>query len=153
MLYIFFGGVAAVLGIDLLTKALFSDADFTIIKGLLSFEYRPNTGAAFSMFSGNVIWLILFTTVVLIVGLFLFFKFRNKNWFFNIACILIFGGALGNLWDRVFLGYVRDFIRFDFVEFAIFNFADICLNIGVALLIVWMIFFYGKAKQVHDAKN
>ena len=153
MIIVFVIGVAVVLGIDLITKAIFMGADFTVISGLLSFQYARNTGAAFSIFSDGVIWLILFTSLTLIVGLFLFWKYRNNNKLFNVACILIFGGALGNLYDRVFLGFVRDFIKLDFINFPIFNFADICLNIGVALLVVWMVFFYGRDRKVRDATN
>ena len=57
---------------------------------------------------------------------------------------MLVGGALGNLYDRIFLGYVRDFIKLDFMSFPVFNFADVFLNIGFALFAVWLIFIYAR---------
>ena len=140
-----------VLIIDLVTKAVWVDSFFVLIPGVINIHYIRNFGAAFGMMSGGVLLLIILTSIIIAVGLLGYFVFRNKSReqsrgkTFNIACGMILGGALGNLYDRVFLGYVRDFLKFDFMEFPIFNFADVFLNIGVGLLIFWMLFmFKGK---------
>lgn len=57
---------------------------------------------------------------------------------------LVFGGAVGNLIDRLFLGYVRDFIALDFINFPVFNIADMCLCAGVIVLLVFFLFLYPK---------
>ena len=149
MRFLFFGVAIAVLVIDLVTKTVFTDTAAVLIPNIISIQFTRNLGAAFSMFSGGGIWLIMFTSVVIGIGLFAYFRFKNQGLLFNIACALILGGAIGNLCDRIFLGSVRDFIQLDFINFPIFNFADIALNIGVALLVVWLIFIY---RSKDDAK-
>ncbi len=59
---------------------------------------------------------------------------------FTVSLCMIISGTIGNFIDRVLLGYVRDFLTFDFVNFAVFNFADVCLTVGVVLLIFDYIF-------------
>lgn len=143
MIFLFFGIAAAVFAFDLIFKAVLVGSSFKIIPGVLSVFWRSelNKGAAFSLFDGGGVWLVLFTVVILCIGLIVYFRLKNKDLLFNISCGLIFGGALGNLYDRIFLGGVRDFLKFDFISFPIFNFADACLNVGVALLVVWLLFF------------
>ena len=65
----------------------------------------------------------------------------------SIAIALALGGALGNLYDRVVLGYVIDMLDFCLIHFAVFNVADACVNIGIVLLAIWMVFFEEKDKQ------
>ena len=66
---------------------------------------------------------------------------------FGIATALIFGGAVGNLVDRINFQKVRDFIYLEFIRFPVFNVADICLTVGVILLGVYVVFFAGKGKN------
>ena len=145
MLYIFFGIAAVSFGIDMLTKVLLT-SEVTLIPGFISIHPVHNDGAAFSIFSGLGVWLIIFTAGIIFIGIHYYFHFYRKGLtksvLFHVAAALILGGALGNLFDRIFFGYVRDFIRLDFINFPIFNFADICLNVGVVLLIWWLLFIY-----------
>ncbi len=97
-----------------------------------------NEGAAFSLFSGSTLFLILITLVIL----FLIYNFLKKKDISRIQKIsygILLGGILGNLFDRIFFGYVIDY--FDFVifnlNFAIFNFADICILIGAIMIILF----------------
>ncbi len=99
-----------------------------------------NNGAAFSIFSGKIIFLILMNVLIFI---FLFkymknFKINLKN---KLAFGFVFGGLIGNLIDRVYLGYVIDYLKFDFklFVFPIFNLADIMLCLGMFLLIIAVI--------------
>ena len=79
---------------------------------------------------------------------------KKKTIFYCVSLGLICGGAIGNLVDRIFLGYVRDFIKFSFFSFN-FNIADACLTIGVILFAVYLIFFddvFKKGNKVKDIK-
>ncbi len=134
--------------IDRIVKLLITD-NFEInvrnkvINNLLYITNCHNKGAAFSLFSGNVIFLIFITFIIL----FLIYRNVTKKDISKIEVIsygILLGGILGNLFDRLFYGYVIDyidFIIFNF-DFAIFNIADICIVVGALLLI----FFEGSDK-------
>ncbi len=108
-----------------------------IINKFLYITNCHNDGAAFSLFSGNILFLILITFIVLFL---LYKNIKNSNRIKKITIMaygLLLGGILGNLFDRVFYGYVIDFIDlliFKY-DFAIFNFADICICIGAIMLL------------------
>lgn len=117
-----------------------SSAEF--IPGVLGFRYCENTGAAFSIFS-NATWALALVSVVmfaLIILAIVICKKHGAPWQINACFALIAGGAVGNLIDRVFLGYVVDFIELQFMHFAIFNVADCFVCVGVALLLIYVIF-------------
>lgn len=143
--------VAFVLICDLVTKAIFGDIEFTkIIPFLIDFESNHgNDGAAFGMFGGKKILLILialfFLGVMFLVDW--LFKYNSKTYIFGFSFMV--GGALGNLIDRIFLGYVRDFIVFDFWKsFPTFNVADSFLCVGVVLICICLIFGKSKGSKV-----
>ena len=112
--------------LDQITKYLFKDIHFGI------FNYVINTGAAFSLFQNYTNLLIVIS--ILVIVLILFFYRKYPEYWLSLSFIL--GGALGNLIDRVYFGYVRDFIDLKF--WPIFNVADSFNVIGVILLI-WII--------------
>ncbi len=120
-----------------------------IIKNFFKFEYVQNTGISFGLFSGGRILIILAS--ILVIAYMIYDLIHNKNKIHKVSCILILSGALGNLIDRVFRGYVVDFISFTLLnhEMAIFNIADICVVFGIGLYIILM-FVEGKSK---DGKN
>ena len=67
---------------------------------------------------------------------------------------MITAGAIGNVIDRFALGYVRDMVYFELIDFAVFNFADSCLTIGTALLIIYILFMYTKeSEKLHNEKK
>lgn len=150
---------------DLLTKGLIipnliSNVGDTIdvIPGFINFIYVKNTGAAWGMLAGRPIFLIVVSIIVL--GLLIaFYLLRIKKTgnhssrLFGISMGLIAGGCIGNLFDRIVFGFVRDFINFQFFEFPVFNFADVALTIGMILLIVYFIFFYTKEDALLKAKD
>lgn len=119
---------------------LYGHVDF--LPGVLSFTYAQNTGAAWSMLAGQQ-WLFVVVFAVLTVLILLeYFKFHMpftaaERWF--IAAI--YGGGLGNMIDRVHLGYVVDMIKTDFINFPVFNVADCFITCGCILLIAHLIFF------------
>lgn len=109
------------------------------IDGLLSWAYTQNQGAAFSILSGRGLALILLTLALMIALLIYLLRHGELPTLERIGIWFIIGGGLGNLWDRLLYGYVIDFIRFDFVNFAIFNVADIFVCIGALLVILSVI--------------
>ena len=144
--------IISVLVIDLVTKHfLFAIEYFNIIPNVVSIASNGgNTGAAFGIFSGKTVWLIILS-IILIVALFVFNAFvKNKNVLYCISFGFIMGGALGNLFDRIFLKThaVRDFIFLDFFpNFPTFNFADSFLTIGAILMAIYLIFMAGKSEK------
>ncbi len=109
-------------------------------------RYTHNTGAAFSLFDNNAFVLGLVSLVVSLGILVVLFINRDRfSLFQQIVLTLIFGGAVGNMIDRLFIGYVRDFIYFSIerpkFDFAIFNFADSFVVVGAILLILGSFFF------------
>ena len=104
-----------------------------IIDGFFYITNCHNEGAAFSLFSGNVLFLIFITLIVL----FLIYRSINKENVNKIGILaygLLLGGILGNLFDRIVRGFVIDYINVSF--FSIFNLADIAITFGVVLLII-----------------
>ena len=139
-----------VLVADLVTKHfLFKVEYFNLIPNVLSVATNGgNTGAAWGMFSGKTLWLVI-VSVLMIVALFAYNHFvKRKNTFYCIAFGFIIGGAIGNLVDRIWLNYVRDFIFLDFwPTFPIFNLADSFLCIGAVMLAIYILFFTGNKSE------
>lgn len=108
-----------------------------IIKGFFSLTYAENTGMAWSLLSGKQVFLSLVSAIA--IGVMIYYVLTQKpKGLIKIALALMIGGAFGNLFDRVVLGYVRDFLDFIIFgyDFPIFNIADSALTIGVCLLIL-----------------
>ncbi|MBR4079977.1 MAG: signal peptidase II, partial [Christensenellaceae bacterium] len=136
-------GLAVLL--DQLTKiwatTALAEGAITIIPKVLDFNYFENTGAAFSMLSSGTWFLSAVSAIMSIVLLFIIFKYRNKMpRFVSIMLAFLASGAIGNLIDRLFAGYVVDFIEFTFVNFAVFNVADIYVTCSAIALGVYLIF-------------
>lgn len=140
--------VAFILFVDLLTKSLFDLKRYDFLKGFVSIDgYHHNTGAGFSIFENATLFLLLFSIVCLIA--YFVFEFltmdKKRGITFYIATSLMVSGTVGNMIDRAHFGYVRDFIKLDFMEFPVFNIADCALTIGVILLAVWLVFLEKRA--------
>ena len=113
-----------------------------LIPGLLQISYVQNTGAAFSSFEGQQ-WLFALIFVVF-TGLIFYEYFKKPMGFttFERWCIAaIYGGGLGNMIDRVRLGYVVDMIETTFMDFPVFNVADCFITCGCVLLLVHLVFW------------
>lgn len=101
--------------------------------GMLRLNYCENEGAAFSIGNGNVL-LFIIINVILIIGLIIFYERNKKNIknLYKFFIILILSGGVSNLLDRIFRGYVIDFIDVNnIIKFAVFNIADIFIVVGV----------------------
>lgn len=116
---------------------------------LLDFTYVQNTGAAFSVFEGKLSFLTLVSIAFCIAEIVFWIKKKNIHVLLSVAMTLMFAGALGNAIDRIVRGFVVDFIRVTFINFPVFNIADIAIVTGAALLIVYEIFF-DKAEKNHE---
>lgn len=102
-------------------------------------------------------FLIGFTSLVLIIGFVLLFKFMKRSKLLALAITLFIAGGIGNLIDRVRLSYVVDMFEFKFVDFAIFNVADICVTLAFVMLLIYAFFIdpkIEKAQQIQpDTSN
>ena len=133
--------VAALVGIDQAIKlwavqALAPVESITLIPHVLELRFVLNQGMAFSLLSGKQLFLIIATSIALILVAYgLFFRSRGR-YLQQAALLLILAGGIGNLIDRVLNGEVVDYINPLFIDFAVFNFADICVCVGVALWVL-----------------
>ena len=149
--------IAAVVAADQLAKyltvaniPLFSDVPF--IPGLLQLTYVQNTGAAFSSFQGQQ-WLFA-VMFVIFTGVILWEFFKKPMSFTKLErwCIAaVYAGGLGNMIDRVRLGYVVDMIETTFMEFPVFNVADCFITCGCILLMAHL-FLFNKEFWKDDKK-
>ena len=149
--------IVAILVVDLVTKYVFDaklagGESVTVIPYLFNLRIVHNYGAAWGMLAGKQVFLIVLTFIFLGIFIFYYIKEKNKSWLLNVTFGFLFAGCLGNLYDRLIFGYVRDMIEFDFWKsFPIFNFADVALSVGVVLLVVYLIIYFvkeTKAKKV-----
>lgn len=146
--HLLFGSLCILFGlvIDQVTKALaFTHFRLTTtypcLPGLFIFSLVKNTGAAWGIFSDQRIFFIIITLVALGFMAYLGKDFNLKTKpIFSAAWILIITGTIGNFIDRLLIGYVRDFVTFAFIDFPSFNFADMCLTVGVTALAVDILF-------------
>lgn len=150
--------IAFIIVFDQLTKyfaksALYPDKAKNFIKGFLEFRYAENTGVAFSMFSGGRWFFIALTTIVAIGMLIYMFTKAQKNLWLYWTLSVLAAGAIGNLIDRICLGYVIDFINPTFVNFAVFNIADCAVTLGAVSLVAYLVFDMLKNKDKKEQAN
>lgn len=134
-----------VLIIDQVSKSLVEiflnlHENFTVIKNFFYITVAHNTGGAWSIFSNHSYLFIVASVIAILLLIKFMFGFKN-NFRNNLAFGFLFGGIFSNLADRVFLGYVRDFLDFKIFgyDYPIFNIADVAIVVGVILLIVAVI--------------
>ncbi len=108
---------------------------------IFDLTYTLNDGAGWSIFSGKRIFLILITSVFLIGVIIFLIRNAKSSKFLTLSMLLIISGGVGNLIDRMFRdGKVVDYIETKFMNFPIFNFADICVVIGAIMFLVYILF-------------
>ncbi len=116
--------------------------NMTLVEGFMDLTFVENRGVAFGMFSGQR-WFILLLTGIIAVGLIWFYVTmpKKKEYFpLRVSLVLVLSGAIGNIIDRLFRGYVVDFFEFTFFEWPVFNVADIYVVVGVILLALMIVF-------------
>lgn len=109
------------------------------IPGLLSITHITNTGAAWSMLEGKMLFFYLVTIIAVVVLVYLFVKADKKDYLYRFSLIFLLSGTIGNAIDRFTRHFVVDMFNLDFINFPIFNLADTYITIGVILIIVSLI--------------
>ena len=109
-----------------------------LIKGVLELKYLENTGIAFGLLEGKRVFFLLICLLFFALGIYLFIKIPKEKYYLPLLMILflMLSGAVGNFIDRVWRGYVVDFIYFSLIDFPIFNFADIYVVCGSIFLVI-----------------
>ena len=120
-----------------------------LLPGLVELKYVRNTGGGWSVLSGHTWLLSLLTAVILLLLSVLLWRRIVRHPAGRWACTLIIAGGLGNLIDRLRLGYVVDMFNFLFMDYPVFNIADICVVCGMILAAVYYILLYEK----YDARG
>ncbi len=110
-----------------------------LINGIIHLRYVENTGAIFGSMQSKTLLLIILTSVIIMVCLFLMLSKKIKPGYIYICLVLIVTGGIGNLIDRIFRGYVVDYVEFLFINFAIFNFADCLVTVGAFAVMGYLI--------------
>ena len=114
------------------------------IKGVMELEYLENRGAAFGILQ-NQQWLFILLFFLFVTAVIIFYcrmPMEKKYLPVHIISLFLIAGGLGNLIDRIRLGYVIDFFYFSLINFPVFNMADIYVTVSMAILFVLLIFYY-----------
>jgi len=114
-----------------INKKIFINKDFLLFK----LDFVKNYGAAFNIFSGSRIFLSLISILFSIILIYLIFRKNNLNTLDLYSYSFILGGTIGNGIDRIYKGFVVDFINLNIINFPLFNIADISINIGFIFLL------------------
>lgn len=128
-----------VFALDRILKTGDIGTTYTLLEGVLGIRYLNNTGVAFGLFSENA-WVVAAIAALIIVGLLIFLRKIQLGGLSAIGISMILGGAIGNLFDRVFHGAVIDMIELLFIDFYVFNLADVGVVCGAALCILSVLF-------------
>ena len=147
-------GISIVI-IDRITKLLLINKEITIIPNFLNFTYTKNSGVAFGIASNNTILIVLMNVIILaIIIKFLKEKFSKTNYIIILSLIMILAGGIGNLIDRIAMGYVIDFIDVNILDFPTFNVADISITVGVIMIMIILIkSLFEKENNIEKVKK
>ena len=145
LIYLCLGGAVLLTAADFFLKRLVVQflapvGSVHLWPGVLHLTYHQNTGAAFSILSDSTRLLIALTSAAIALIVAYMLVRRPKGRWLCVSLMLIVAGGLGNLIDRVLLGYVVDYIDFTLINFAVFNFADICAVCGTIMLAGYFVF-------------
>lgn len=123
---------------------LMNQEPFVIIPGVFQLRYLENRGAAFGMMQGQQTFFVVMAAIAVLAITYMYFKLPWEKRFHPLRAVglCIAGGAVGNLIDRVMLGYVVDFFYFELIDFPIFNVADIYVTCATVVLALLILFYY-----------
>lgn len=127
----------------IITNNLSYNQSVVVINNFFNITLVKNTGGAFSLFSGRVFYLIIISVFILFMIIYYIYKNKINDNLTLIGFALLLGGAMGNLFDRIYYGYVVDYLDFNFfgMNFPIFNMADVCIVVSCLLLFFWGVFY------------
>ena len=121
-----------------------------VIDGIFSLTYVENKGAAFGILQ-NARWVFIVATIAAIIAMVWYkCKFKPQGKVINTSLCLLLSGALGNMIDRIFLGYVVDMLEVTFIDYPVFNVADCFVVVGAILLCIYILFIYKEPEKVDD---
>lgn len=126
---------------------------YCVIEGIcdqVRFVHWYNTGVAFGLFQGNGNLFKITSTIIAFAIIVFYSEIPTKDWLLRLALAFETGGAIGNLVDRYTIGHVTDFISLG--DFAVFNIADACINIGVAFMLLSVLFEEIRVRKQKRAK-
>ena len=158
LLVVYFLISALLVGLDQWSKYL-TDQNISLgetkefIPGFLSLTHLRNTGAAWSLLEGKMIFFYVITVIVSVVIIYLLIKNYKKSIWYSVGLSFVLAGAIGNFIDRVRLGYVVDMLQTDFMNFPIFNVADSTLVVGVICIFIYLILDEKAAKEGKNGTN
>ena len=118
-----------------------------LIEDIFHLTYLENRGAAFGMLSNHRWVFMILSTVSILLILVWLFKEKPKSWWIRSSAAMIIGGGIGNMIDRVALGYVVDFIDVRAIDFYVFNVADSFVCVGCGMILVWTLYMEFVAKK------
>lgn len=142
MIALFFLLSAVVIGLDQWLK-IWIVANYqlgethSLIDNVLSLTYLQNTGAAWSILEGKITFFAIITVIAVAVVVYLLFRYQKSSLWFGFGLAFVLGGAIGNFIDRLQHGFVVDMFQLDFINFPIFNIADMSLVFGVILIFIY----------------
>lgn len=144
--------IAVTIVLDQWTKSLAvshlqSIGTYPLIENILHFTYVENRGAAFGMLSEHRWVFMVLSTVSIGLLLFWLLKERPQSKWVTVAAAMIIGGGIGNMIDRVALGYVVDFIDVRAIDFYVFNVADSFVCVGCGMILCWALYMEFIAKK------
>ena len=147
--------VLLVIALDRFTKIwavshLYMNNNIVIIKGFFELSYLENRGAAWGILQNQTIFLVVISLIIILGIVGFYIKYRPKSLMLRLSLSLIIGGALGNMYDRVFNKFVIDFIYFHYknvYSFPTFNVADMSVVVGTFLLAIYIL------RNEKDGKN
>lgn len=150
--------IVGVIGLDQLTKWLAvvnlqGEPSFPLWRDVLHFTYAENTGMAFGMLKDHRWVFMVFSTIAIVALAVYLFRFRPESRWMQISMAFIIGGGIGNMIDRIFLGYVVDFIDFTLINFAVFNVADSFVCVGAGMMILYLIIDLVREIKLEKAKK
>ncbi|MGN1346232.1 MAG: signal peptidase II [Eubacteriales bacterium] len=129
---------------------------YPVLENILHFTYVENRGAAFGMLADHR-WVFMLLSAVGLAALLVWLLWEKpKSWWFRAATALIIGGGIGNMIDRVRLGYVVDFIDCRFIDFYVFNVADsfVCVGCGMFVIgVLWQELREQRKKKGQKKEN
>ena len=136
---LFFGLTA----LDQLVKMLTAHSTAVLIPGVIRLNYTENTGFSLGLFEGATVVALILSLAILIALLVILLRLPRSH-ILRLPLLVICAGALGNLIDRIFLGYVRDMFDLLFIRFYVFNLADMYVTLGALCCAVMILRSGGK---------
>ena len=126
---------------------------YTVVEGFFALNYSENTGMGFGLGQDSTTGITVMTCIVIVVVIGYLAVFRKDKAYIRIPLVMVAAGGIGNLVDRIALGYVRDFFEFTFMDFAIFNIADSFVTVGAIALIIGLIVMMAVTATESEAES